>query len=741
MTQQKLIAIALPRRKRLCDGVLDLRRLLLWWMMLASGPALTWGETPQQSAPASAPSSNPSSAPAGKPPSQAMSPDVAMLKQLTLQDLMQVQVSTVSRVNERIDDAPGNVYVYSRDVIQTRGYRSVGDLLQVVPGFSVFHRDLDFVVGVRGLLGNDNDKVGLLINGQNLSGPHEQDFLNGPINLDNVERVEVVVGPSSLFQEANTLAATVNVITKNTEGVELISGVGNDLHYSETLMAGHEWEKDRFINFSFSTEAMKGFNAWKPNFPLGHPEHSETGQSEWPTYFGIVNGQYGEVYAQAVAYRANWPELHINSGSALNHGQMTEEKYSLFLKNEHEWTPTLTSVARIEASLKGQTRLNDKGFPVNAVQQSVKEWDYAAEFGFRFTGFEHQLIQAGVQTEIDNNFDTFFSYNSPGHPIGTTSSDFYPPTTLIAGDTYGIGFYVDDEYRFSDQWKIVGGVRVDENSKLHGDRWIPGWRTGVIYEPTKYWISKIIYNRAVRMPSNLEALNQVWGSSHPLRAPFFANTSPQAQNPEKLSTVELDNIFYVGKVRLGANIYHQELQDFITWFAPHSNGGNLRGNGVELNFQAPLTDILTLWANGAWNDSKLNLFNNKLFGPNINAGAAGTEAIHSYVDTHGRIIGSPEYTANVGADYHIFRNLIFSPTLRYFTNQAAAVDNSRDTILRNRFYVDATLSWINIADKNIDMRLSGYNLLNNREPVGSPFNGDTYRPRGLSFVLSLDLRF
>ena len=174
------------------------------------------------------------------------------LKKMSLEDLMDVQVSTVSRVDERVDEAPGNVYVYSKDVIHQRGYRSLGELLQVVPGFTVFHRDLDFVVGVRGLLANDNDKVSLLINGQNLNGPHEQDFLNGPINLDNVERVEVVVGPSSLFQQADTLAATINVITKNVEGIELVSAVENDLFYSETLMAGHTFEKGRFLNFSFT---------------------------------------------------------------------------------------------------------------------------------------------------------------------------------------------------------------------------------------------------------------------------------------------------------------------------------------------------------------------------------------------------------------------------------------------------------------------------------------------------------
>src|SRR5688572_11448946 len=76
---------------------------------------------------------------------------------MSLEELMEVEVSTVSRIDERIDESPGNVYVFPRSVIQNRGYRSLGELLQVVPGFTVFHKDLQFVTGVRGLNANDNE--------------------------------------------------------------------------------------------------------------------------------------------------------------------------------------------------------------------------------------------------------------------------------------------------------------------------------------------------------------------------------------------------------------------------------------------------------------------------------------------------------------------------------------------------------------------------------------------------------
>lgn len=711
--------------------------------LAALGGAMAWADDP---------------IPKPAPVAAKTSSDAAKLKKLSLEDLMEIQVSTVSRVDERLDESPGSVYVYSRDTIQNRGYRSLGELLQVVPGFSVFHRDLDFVVGVRGLTANDNEKVSLLINGQNVNGPNEFSFLNGPINLDSVERVEVVVGPSSLFQQGDTLAATINVITKDVEGIELISSVGNDLRYSETLMAGHRWAPDRSLSISVTTEAKKGFDAWsrgfrnapaddRQNFPLGQPGRNLTGQLDEPDYFGIAHGQYGELTGQFIAYKTSWPELHIDAGSPRNHGEMTEQFYTLFVKAEHVESPTLTVIARGEGSYREQSRLNNNGSPEHAEQQSIKQWDYKGELGLRYTGFESHVIQAGVQGKVDQDFGYFTFTNAlaaPKNPLDNLQNNI-PKTTLFDRPIYAVGFYVDDEYRLNDKWKVIAGARIDHNTELQGERWFPGARAALIYEPNKTWISKLIYNRSVRYPSPIAALNEKWGSQPDRRSsptdPPFAQQSVQANQPEILSTIELDNTIYLGSTRLQANVYHEELEDFISFFEPHANGGNFRGNGAEVTFQTPITNDITLWANGAWNDTKLNLFNDALFGPSPQKTVGGTESIHSFVNKDHRIIGSPAYTANLGLAYVVTPNLTFSPSIRYFTEQAAVVDSSTAIKIRNQFYVDATLLWRNVAGKNMDLAFSGYNLLDNRHQVGSPFNGDTYKPRGISFVVSLTLRY
>jgi iron complex outermembrane receptor protein len=175
------------------------------------------------------------------------------LAELSLEQLMDIRVTTLSRVDENIDEAPGSIYAYDRDTFTKRGYHSLGELLQTVPGFTVFHKDLGYVAGVRGLNANDNEKISLLINGQNINGVNEPDFLNGPINLDSARSVEVVVGPSSLFQQANTLAATVNILTRDVEGVVVDAGAGNYLNYSTTVMAGHQFSPEHNFTLAVTT--------------------------------------------------------------------------------------------------------------------------------------------------------------------------------------------------------------------------------------------------------------------------------------------------------------------------------------------------------------------------------------------------------------------------------------------------------------------------------------------------------
>jgi iron complex outermembrane receptor protein len=638
---------------------------------------------------------------------------------LSIKQLMEVEVYTISRVDERTDEAPGSVYVFSRETIQQRGYRSLGELLQTVPGFTVFHRDLQYVVGVRGLNANDNEKTTLLINGQNVNGVSEPDFLNGPINLDNVERVEVIVGPSSMFQPANTLAATVNVITKEVNGTEMHVATGNALPYSATYMTGKRWASDEFVSFSLTTEEKRGFKAWY-NDPANAGQTNvgaRAGELDWPSFFSVLKGQYGELSGQIIAYRTAWPELNIFRAPGTD-GQSVDEFYTLFLKDDHNWSGDLASVVSVGISRKRKTRLDHSHSTNSGIEIAAAQWDATGETGLRYTGFDGHLIQSGVQAGYVHNYDTYATVNYPGYSV-------IGKTTMVDADSQSVGFYVDDQYRLTPWLKLVGGLREDYNTVLKNEQWYPGGRAAIILDPTDNLVSKLSYNRAVRMPTAVESpLNKAWGKGKS-NAPPFATEAPNATRPEILSTYEWENVLYLGKVRLGATAYHQELEDYITWARPWTNVEDFQGNGVELSLQAQLDPRLQLWANGSWNDSRLDINRSEdPLAPN-------------------RLIGAPKYTANAGFDVGLLKRLTFSPAVRYFTDQMAQEGDATVTI-GDRVYVDATLHWRSGVNGNkpaMDVSLSGYNITDNRDPVATQWLPVTYEPRGSTVVLALGVQF
>ena len=394
-------------------------------------------------------------------------------------------VTTVSRVEERISDSPGSVYSFSRETILKRGYRSLRELLQVVPGFTVFHRDLQYVAGVRGLNANDNEKITLLINGQYFNGMNEPEYLNGPINLDNVERVEVVVGPSSFFQQANTLAATVNVITRNVEGMEAIVSTGNALPYSVTVMGGRRWAEDDSLSLSFTTEKKDGFDAWDSTFRPNLAGRDLTGELEQPNFFGVLTRQYGEWSAQAVAFQTTSPELLITNGDPRNNGQFSDMTCSILLRNEHPYSDVLTRIVTASAIYKHQGRTNQGGPPVpeTGLEQVLSQMQYFGEVGLRYTGLRRHMIQVGVQLEYENNFQCYFS--TVDRDPNTNVVTVFDRTPLIDRDTQAIGIYLDDEIQVTDRLKLIGGVRQDRNTLLPGDEWYTGIRSAIVFQTTE----------------------------------------------------------------------------------------------------------------------------------------------------------------------------------------------------------------------------------------------------------------
>ena len=163
---------------------------------------------------------------------QNQSPDDS-LKQLSLEELANVEVITVSKEPTALQQTPAAAYVLTQEDIRRSGATSVPDVLRLVPGVEVAQITSGFwSVGVRGFGSRLSKSVLVLIDGRSvytpLFGGVYWELQNTP--LEDIERIEVIRGPGGTIWGTNAVNGVINIITRNardTAGTLLAVGGGN----------------------------------------------------------------------------------------------------------------------------------------------------------------------------------------------------------------------------------------------------------------------------------------------------------------------------------------------------------------------------------------------------------------------------------------------------------------------------------------------------------------------------------
>jgi outer membrane receptor for ferrienterochelin and colicins len=138
-------------------------------------------------------------------------------EELDLAALLDVVITATKRP-QRIEEAPAIIAVVTREDIERRGYRSVGEAIRMIPGISVVDDHTYEHVGVRGLFGSfetPSDFIKVMINGQSVAfRPLGANLLGTElIPIEAVKRIEVLRGPGSALYGANAFLGVINVIT------------------------------------------------------------------------------------------------------------------------------------------------------------------------------------------------------------------------------------------------------------------------------------------------------------------------------------------------------------------------------------------------------------------------------------------------------------------------------------------------------------------------------------------------
>jgi len=151
----------------------------------------------------------------------------------SIEDLMNVQVTSVSKNEQTLSRTASAIFVITAEDIARSGARSIPDLLRMVPGMDVAQINANtWAVSARGLNGEFSNELLVMVDGRTVYIPTfggvYWDVLNIP--LDDIERIEVIRGPGGTIWGANAVNGVVNIITKKaaeTHGALIVAGGGS----------------------------------------------------------------------------------------------------------------------------------------------------------------------------------------------------------------------------------------------------------------------------------------------------------------------------------------------------------------------------------------------------------------------------------------------------------------------------------------------------------------------------------
>ncbi|BCX89648.1 iron complex outermembrane recepter protein [Methylomarinovum tepidoasis] len=157
------------------------------------------------------------------------------LSELPLEDLLKLEVTSVSKKTQALTDAPAAIFVITQEDIRHSGATHVADLLRMVPGMDVARIDANkWAVNARGFNGRFANKLLVLIDGRSIYTPTFSGVYWEAIDLilEDIERIEVIRGPGAALWGVNAVNGVINIITRHaadTQGGLAFFGGGSEL--------------------------------------------------------------------------------------------------------------------------------------------------------------------------------------------------------------------------------------------------------------------------------------------------------------------------------------------------------------------------------------------------------------------------------------------------------------------------------------------------------------------------------
>lgn len=545
----------------------------------------------------------------------AAAPDSLDLTVLSLEQLAALPVQSVEAASghsQRLEEAPASVTIVTGEEIRRLGYRTLAEALNGVVGLYA-RDDYNFsYLGLRGFgrPGNYNTHILLQVDGHRINDNVSARPALGTdlgVPLDEIDRVEVVRGPSSSLYGSNAFLGVINVITRRPDA-------HRDLHVH---VAGGSPARG-LAEVAGNTPVAGGFLRVTGTLE-GGPGHERLYFPE----FAATNGGVARDADRETTGRAwgNWQRgpVHVDA--------------SWMRRVKHIPTASFNTVFGDD-----RTRTDDRRFFVHAAWEDsvAPAWDLRARLAWDATRtggtYVYDYADSGAAPELVQNVDRFTGRAltgefqarhapAPGHEItvGTEvianlcadqkNSDIDPPAVYLDDERRGldIGVYAQDEVRLVPRLRLNAGLRWD-HSFQSGEALSP--RAALLWTPRDPTTLKFLFGRAFRAPSPNESYYSDGGISQ---------VPNPTLKPEHIRTFELALEHRLGEhVRATLSGYHFRITDLIEEGNPEpgliqlENLGRVRARGLEAELQGRTTGGLSFRASAALTDAVDDLTGERL---------------------------------------------------------------------------------------------------------------------------------
>lgn len=431
------------------------------------------------------------------------------LADLSLEELMDIEVDMVysaSKYEQKTTDAPASVTIITADEIRLYGYRTLSDILRSVRGFySTYDRNYDYT-GVRGFgrPGDYNTRMLIMIDGHRINenighgATADRSFL---LDVDLIERVEIIRGPGSSLYGSNAFLGVVSVFTKkgaDVDGAELSGELASFDTQEGQITYGKLLGEELDLLLSASAYDSEGDTLYYPEFDAPGTNNGYVDNDDEDSFNLFAKIRYQELTFEAMHVArekgiptAPWETVFNHPATRTN-----DDTTMVALRYDHEVDETLSVMGRAvynHYSYDGRymydwAEATDPApiYVVNYDRWRGRWWEF--EWQFIDRSFDQHAVTYGVEYRynVKQNQDTW-------------DTDAVYLDDERHSDNWGL--YLQDEYRISDELLFNAGVRYDEYDSF-GSTINP--RFALLYSPVETTTLKLLYGEAFRAPSAYE---------------------------------------------------------------------------------------------------------------------------------------------------------------------------------------------------------------------------------------------